>query len=204
MSELGLHDPYRLFNEHERKYTHSNKRCKTQSRLDFFLVDNNVINFPVCSSVISHGFRSDHSYVKLSLKGNKIAHGKGYWKLNNSLLEIPEYCREIESIIRDTLNDDFDSWGGVWDVIKFKIKDHSIRVGKTRKNNRRNLKKELEASIDSINDKIRYGDGDLEELYSQLHESQHQLNNIISEEINKNRGHLTSPVYMFIKSMQVK
>ncbi len=82
------------------------------------------------------------------------------------------------------MNDDFDSWGGVWDVIKFKIKDHSIRVGKTRKNNRRNLKKELEASIDSINDKIRYGDGDLEELYRQLHESQHQLNNIISEEIN--------------------
>ena len=83
MSELGLHDPLRLHNETERKYTHFNKKCKTASRLDFFLVDNNVINLPLCTRSISHGFRSDHSFVELKIKGSSIIHGKGYWKLNN-------------------------------------------------------------------------------------------------------------------------
>jgi exonuclease III len=78
MNELGLHDPFRLENPESCLYTHVNKKYNTQSRLDFFLVDNNVINFPKCTSTISHGFRSDHSYVQLKLKGNKIDQGKGY------------------------------------------------------------------------------------------------------------------------------
>ena len=102
MEDLGLHDPFRLDNPDSRTYSHVNKTSRTQSRLDFFLVDNNVINFPTCTSTISHGFRSDHSYVQLKLKGNKIDHGKGYWKLNNSLLTQPEFCQQVENIIDQT------------------------------------------------------------------------------------------------------
>ena len=40
MSELGLHDPFRLDNPEGRTYSHVNKRYRTQSRLDFFLFVN--------------------------------------------------------------------------------------------------------------------------------------------------------------------
>ena len=140
MDELGLHDPFRVDNPDSKTYSHVNKRCRTQSRLDFFLVDNNVINFPTCTSTITHGFRSDHSYVQLKLKGNKIEHGKGYWKLNNSLLDQPEFCEGIENVIDQTTSESFDSYGGLWDVMKMKIKDYAIKYSKNLAQNRRNRK----------------------------------------------------------------
>ena len=186
MNELGLHDPFRLHNGSDRKYTHFNKRCKTASRLDFFLVDNNVINFKVCSSTITHGFRSDHSYVQLELQGNKIERGRGYWKLNNSLISDPEYNTGVRNIISNTLAENFDSWGGLWDVIKFKIKDFSIRAGKKKKkvNNERKIR--IENKISDLKNDIKNRNNDqqaLDELFVQLHNAQNQLNSIISDEI---------------------
>ena len=49
--------------------------------------------------------------------------GRGYWKLNNSLIGDSDYNTGVRKIISDTLAESFDSWGGLWDVIKFKIKD---------------------------------------------------------------------------------
>ena len=45
-----------------------------------------LVNLPVCSSNISYGFCSDHSYVTLTLQGNPLIHGRGYWKFNNTHL----------------------------------------------------------------------------------------------------------------------
>lgn len=186
MSELGLHDPFRLHNESERKYTHFNKKCKTATRLDFFLVDNNVINLPLCTSSISHGFRSDHSFVDLTLKGSKITHGRGYWKLNNSLLEKEEYCNNVESIINDTVSESFDSWGGLWDVIKFKVKDYSIRYGKQNKKDTNEKKTSVENEISNLKENIKSQAPNsqlLNNLYEELNVAQQQLNAIQSEEI---------------------
>lgn len=183
MEEVGLYDPYRVINPTGRKYTHFNKKCKTGTRLDFFLVDGNVINLPTCTSDISHGFKSDHSYVQLHLQGNKIDRGKGYWKLNNSLLENSEFCDTVKSTIESTLDQDFDSWGGVWDVIKFKIKDSAIRFGKKRKNERQLAKLDLENKISDLEQKISETPADKDLLLSQLHETRHRLDNITSIEI---------------------
>ena len=186
MSELGLHDPFRLEHDQDRKYTHFNKRCKTASRLDFFLVDNNVINLPMCSSLISHGFKSDHSFVELKLKVSTIVHGRGYWKLNNSLLEGQEYCEGVENIINETLAHSFDSWGGLWDVVKFKVKDYSIRTGKKIKKEQNENKLLLLQRISEIKEEIVAQSSNkprLDELYSQLNRAQEQLNSITSKEI---------------------
>lgn len=188
MNELGLHDPFRLQNPNLCLYTHVNKRCKTQTRLDFFLVDNNVVNFPVCTSTISHGFRSDHSYVQLKLQGNKMEHGRGYWKLNNTLLEIPEFVESTKNIINETINDNFDSWGGLWDVIKFKVKDFGIRYGKENKKKKCQQKIELDSKIKQLRSEINQNstpgnEENLNQLYEQLHQAEQQLNNIICTEI---------------------
>ena len=65
----------------ERKYTPFNKTYKTASRLDFFLIEDNLCDWPVCKTDISHGYNSDHSYISLNLQGSTIERGKGYWKV---------------------------------------------------------------------------------------------------------------------------
>lgn len=188
MGELGLHDPFRLENQQERTFTHFNKKCKTASRLDFFLVDNNTVNLPICTSTITHGFKSDHSYVQLTLQGSSITHGRGYWKLNNSLLENDEYCEGVRDIISGTQAESYDSLAGLWDVIKFKVKDHSIRSGKKFKKIRNERKITLENKIQEIKNDIKIFQDQSDhikvaECYENLNSSQHQLNAIVSEEV---------------------
>ena len=84
VSDYGLSDIFRLTHGSDRVYTNFNKTYGTASRLDFFLVDDNLVNFPVCSADASHGYKSDHSYISLNIQGSSITPGKGYWKLNNS------------------------------------------------------------------------------------------------------------------------
>ena len=86
MADWGLSDIFRLNNPEARLYTHFDRQHHTHTRLDFFLTDDRLVNLPVCTSNISHGFNSDHSYVSLTLHGKSIEHGRGYWKLNNSHL----------------------------------------------------------------------------------------------------------------------
>ena len=127
----------------ERMYTHFNKKYKTASRLDFFLIDDNLVNLPVCKTDISHGYNSDHSYVSLTIQGSSIERGRGYWKFNNSHLQDEEFVEEVKTIINDTHNSSFDSYAGLWDVIKFKIKDYAIRYGKTKKKRNSEEKEQL-------------------------------------------------------------
>ena len=67
-SEWGLSDVFRLNNPSTRLYTHFDKQFKTLTRLDFFLVDDRLINLPTCVSDITHGFSTDHSYVTLTIE----------------------------------------------------------------------------------------------------------------------------------------
>ena len=49
--------------------------------------------------------------------------------------------------ITDTLNSSFDSYRGLWDTIKYTIKDRAIMFGKNRKKENRMLKSEVQAAI---------------------------------------------------------
>ena len=133
MADYGLCDIFRLSRSNDRVYTHFNKQHKTRTRLDFFIIDDNLVNFPVCETDISHGFNSDHSYISLNLQGSPVSHGRGYWKLNNSHLLNEDFVSSVRDIIHETTSSSFDSHGGLWDVIKMKIKDFAIRYGKNRK-----------------------------------------------------------------------
>ena len=65
ISDYGLCDIFRLSRGDERVY---NKTYKTASRLDFFLIDDHLSNFPVCNIKISHGYNTDHSYISLNIQ----------------------------------------------------------------------------------------------------------------------------------------
>ena len=130
LTDWGFCDVFRINNPDARVYTHFDKQHKTHSRLDFFIDDGRLVNLPVCSSNIAHGFCSDHSYVTLTLQGNPLIHGRGYWKFNNTHISSDEFTQKIRTIICDILSSSSDSFSGVWDTIKFRIKDYAIYLGK--------------------------------------------------------------------------
>ena len=156
MGDWGYSDVFRLNNPDARIFTHFDKQHSTYTRLDFFLVDDNLVNLPICCSNISHGFNSDHSYVSLTLKGNPLSHGRGYWKLNNSHLFSEEFTNEVRSIINETMAGSFDSFNGVWDTIKFKVKDYAIYFGKKTKKHKLAEKKIVEDKINKIKESPNY------------------------------------------------
>ena len=150
MGDWGFSDVFRLNNPAARLYTHFDKQHSTHTRLDFFLVDDKLINLPVCSSNISHGFSSDHSYVSLNLQGNPLSHGRGYWKFNNSHLHSEEFTQEVREIIKDTVSGSYDSFNGLWDTIKYRVKDYSIYYGKKTKKYKSAEKKIVMDRIEDI------------------------------------------------------
>ena len=86
INDYNISDVFRLVRGDEKLFTHFNRTYKTASRLDFFLINDDLVNYPVCSPNISVGYNSDHSYISLHIGGKTIDKGRGYWKLNNSLL----------------------------------------------------------------------------------------------------------------------
>ena len=181
VSDYGLSDVFRLTHGSDRVYTHFNKTYGTASRLDFFLVDDNLVNFPVCSAEASHGYKSDHSYISLNIQGSSITPGKGYWKFNNSHLLQDDFKNDIRTIINDTVNSSFDSYRGLWDTVKFKIKDHAIRYGKGRKRDDDLLKNNLLKDIDRVKSIPNFMNDS--NLRKQLFDNEIKLNAILDQEI---------------------
>ena len=91
--------------------------------------------------------RLDHSPT--SITNNSLQNcqkGKGYWKINNTFLEEPDYIniinrerigwlKEIETFTDSRLK---------WEYLKFKVRETSIKYGKERAKAKHKEEKELE------------------------------------------------------------
>ena len=97
---VNLIDPWRLQNPTLRRYTWRQPTPLKQSRLDFFLISEELTTF-LSSSNIVPGYRTDHSLISLDLDLSTIKRGKGFWKFNNSLLKDPKYVKCIKDKILD-------------------------------------------------------------------------------------------------------
>ena len=102
MSEnLNLVDVWRVYHEDERKYTWCRRNpSPLMSRLDFFLLSDDLLNF-IHESEIIPGYRTDHSAITLKLSFSAHSRGKGYWKFNNSLLHDKSCIIMIEEGIKE-------------------------------------------------------------------------------------------------------
>ena len=87
------------------------------------------------------------------------------------------------------MNGSFDSYRGLWDTVKFKIKDHAIRYGKKRKSDS-NLLKIIYLrimDIDRVNSIPNFVNNS--NLCKQLFDSEIKLNKILDQEVT---GFITS------------
>lgn len=101
--DFELLDPWRQNNEDKRSYTwRSSIGGIKQARLDFFLISADFYS-QLLKSAIKPGYRTDHSVCFLKLGHKKQARGRGFWKLNTSLLRDTEYVRLVKEGITATL-----------------------------------------------------------------------------------------------------
>jgi len=100
---------------------------KIQSRIDFFLCSKEVEKY--CNKCyITNAPVPDHKAVVMHICKNENDIGKGYWKLNNTVLVEEDYKNGIENIFKNTVSEfeHVDSKALVWDMCKIRFKAYSI------------------------------------------------------------------------------
>ena len=130
----SLIDIWRVQHPNTNKYTwHSNTRPVIFSRLDYFLITNNLVNF-VNKSEIKSGYNTDHSIITLNIDFVKIDKGPGVFKINNSILLQNEYQNMIKNSIKDIadINKDCNP-NTLWELIKGSCRNETITYSTLKK-----------------------------------------------------------------------
>ena len=100
MNDLNLYDVWREENGGKNSYSWRRKLRPGQiqmGRLDYFLISETLLNYTSDEKILP-GYRSDHSVVSLALQFTKTPKTKTFWKFNSSLLNNPQYIKEIKTV----------------------------------------------------------------------------------------------------------
>ena len=98
----NLHDPWRIYHPNVKTYTWFRKNPIKKSRLDFFLISEELLSM-INNVNINPGYRTDHSSVELDLRLSDFTTGKGFWKFNNLLFKDKKYIAQVKEIIHSVI-----------------------------------------------------------------------------------------------------
>ena len=117
-----------------RKYSYVSKALKLKSRIDFFLVAQNLTRF-VKKSDIYPSVAPDHQAIYMSLSWrNETPRGPGLWKFNNTSLDNEQYLANI----RATYVSASDMYSVVkdkrlfWEMLKMEFRSTTISYSKNK------------------------------------------------------------------------
>ena len=99
INELDLIDVFRNLNPTAKQFTWKQWGNSKFARLDYFFVSNSLLPFVKKVEILSKCY-SDHNPICLELDFSKFQRGRGFWKLNNSLLYNLEYVGLIKNTIK--------------------------------------------------------------------------------------------------------
>ena len=103
MNENEWTDIFRERNGKAKRFTWRNTgQVIKQARLDYFIVSRSLIP-NISETNIMPGYRTDHAIVTLKICVGSQKRGKGFFKLNNTLLQNEEYSKKIKETIKSTL-----------------------------------------------------------------------------------------------------
>lgn len=128
--------------------------------------------------------------IKVSLHSNKRSHG--FWKLNTSLLEDTEYVALIKSVLQQTKDeytkDEKIDPNLLWEMVKMKIREHSMRFGAFKKRKMAEEQEEIERSISALEKHIIDGhadDSEKERIWTKLRARKRELRNLLSTKLKE-------------------
>ena len=139
---INLDDMWSKMNKTDFGFTYNDKYHGTKSRLDYVLVSKefSLTKKQIC---VMNAIDRDHKAVVADFDILENKRGKGYWKLNNSLLNDEEYVEGISVVLKETHNEygDLNSKRLIWEIFKIKVKEFSIKYSVNQyKNNTENIK----------------------------------------------------------------
>ena len=151
IEESNLVDIWRQMHPTLRRYTyHKQRPFPVYSRLDYFLLSEGLTS-SITSTSIQPGYCTDHSIITLTLDLINHPRGRGHWKFNNSLLTDMTYIRKMKDVIMDTRNSNQEANDQLlWDLIKYKIRQETIRMSSEKKRNVNNKLMALEKTLQSL------------------------------------------------------
>ena len=151
-SDLNLIDIWKHFNPGKREYTFIDPSGRgSNSRIDTFLL-NTVLSKSALSSTIIQAPAPDHKAVEVLLKIINHNRGKGFWKLNNSILEDSQYEETILNLVHEICSeyDNHVSSSLFWEYLKLRIKQCTISYCIRKSQEKRDKIKDLENKIDAL------------------------------------------------------
>ena len=174
MGACDLFDVWRDRNPCVKNFTwSSNVTPGIHCRLDYFLLSRYLQPF-VTNIEFAPGLQSDHSFVLMSFSFGNTSRGRGYWKLNNSLLYDSVYVDSVKDLIRNELSSkNFDNPASRWEFLKYKIRTYSMSYSRYKAKERREKENQLTNKIASLEQRLYISESP--ELRSQLKEAQKEL-----------------------------
>ena len=152
-TKFDLVDARRVSNPDILRYTWRRRKPEIHCRLDFFLVSQSLM-CNVTHTDISAGFKTDHSMVTIQIALHTNPKGPGFWKLNTSFLSETEYINQIRATIEgvkdEYQNDKSVNASLLWEMIKLKVREQTLRYAKTKKAKMLREEEELEKKINIL------------------------------------------------------
>ena len=99
INELDLIDVYRNLNPTSRKYSWKKWGTSKFARLDYFLISNSLLPFVQKVDILPTCY-SDHNPILIEIDFSRFKRGRGFWKLNNSLLYDTDYVNLVKNAIK--------------------------------------------------------------------------------------------------------
>ena len=97
LQEFDLEDTWRVENSNEYIFTHEHLVNNSHARIDRAYLSTKIrAEIKIKHELIS--FSDHYNAVFITREKEKLERGKGYWMLNNSLLEDQNYTKEIENL----------------------------------------------------------------------------------------------------------
>ena len=147
--DMDLVDIWRIRNPDKRLFTWRQTKPLIQRRLDFWLISD-ICQDEVEQVKIIPSIKSDHSAITLLFNGiEEQRHGPSHWKFNSNLTKDEEYIKLITNSIPVWIEEfkDVSDKRVLWDLIKYRIRQVSMRYSKEKARLRKVKILEIETSL---------------------------------------------------------
>ena len=147
--DFDLIDVWRIRNPEMKRFTWRQKKPLIQRRLDFWLISDSCQEDIEKSDIIS-SINSDHSAIILHFSSiDRQKHGPSFWKFNASLVDDTNYTALLTESVPVWLAEfsEVTDKRVLWDLIKYKIRQLSIKYSKEKAREKRERVSKIEKML---------------------------------------------------------
>ena len=170
VTKYNLVDSYKKVNPDDLGITWSNSRG-AKSRIDYIFCP---VEFQVTGAKVSPVFYTDHNMLSVKLNSKMIKSGKGYWKLNNNILEVQQFRLSFKCFLKECIHmkvfyDNVCEW---WESTKLRITYYIQNYSKESRKDEFKSYYQLQKSISKLME-LRNAGGQIDEdLLKQMQNKQ--------------------------------